>query len=253
LGKGQPYGIVDAINRITIGEYDCFAGHIVGRDHSGPAVRAEALLDDGMRAAIEARFAKRFDSFDVRAVHSIWMKWYLNAFLPPVLLADVILARGVPVVLNEISFIVADDSRVSAVMVDGEGEDTTGSDPFDRFESLIFDHFEPLIEIWSTRTEVTRRVYWSNVGNTFEAMLRRIETVSGVSSRLEQARRLLGTPFWPDGRINPIHDAVYEVADGNEIVRRRRVCCLQYMLPDRRFCKACPIDEARAANSVASC
>ena len=138
------------------------------------------------------------------------MKWYLNAFLPPVLLADVLLARGVPVALNEIGFIVADDSRVSAVMVDGEGEDTTGADPFDRFESLIFDHFEPLIEIWSTRTEVTRRVYWSNVGNTFEAMLRRIETVSGVSPRLEQARRLLGAPFWPDGRINPIHDAVYE-------------------------------------------
>ena len=196
---------------------------------------------------------KRFDSFDVRAVHSIWMKWYLNAFLPPVLLADVILARAVPVALNEISFIVADDGRISAVMVDGEGEDTTNADPFERFESLIFDHFEPLIEIWSTRTDVTRRVYWSNVGNTFEAMLRRIETVSGVSSRLEQARRLLSTPFWPDGRINPIHDAVYDVADGNEMVRRRRVCCLQYMLPDRRFCKACPIDEARAANSVVSC
>ena len=252
MANRQPYSIVEAINRITVGEYDCFAGHLVGRDHPGRAVGAEALLDNEMRAAIEARFAKRFDSFDARAVHSIWMKWYLNAFLPPVLLADVILARRVPVGLNEISFIVADDSRISAVVIDGEGEDTTNADPFVRFESLIFDHFEPLIEIWSARSDVTRRVYWNNVGNTFEAMLRRIDKVSGPSPRLEQARRLLNTPFWPDGRINPIHDAVYDVADGDEIVRRRRVCCLQYMLPDRRFCKACPIDEARTASSVVS-
>ena len=98
-----------------------------------PAQRSarSALLDNGMRTLIETRFAKRFDSFDCRAVHSIWMKWYLNAFLPPVLLADVILARAVPVALNEISFIVADDGRIAAVAIDGEGEDTTNADPFD--------------------------------------------------------------------------------------------------------------------------
>lgn len=253
MGKRQPYSIVEAINRVTVGEYDCFAGQVVGRDHPGPVVGAAALLDNEMRAAIEARFAKRFDSFDARAVHSIWMKWYLNAFLPPMLLADVLLAREPSIALDRVGFIVADDGRIAAVAIDGEGEDTTNADPFDRFESLIFDHFEPLIEIWSGRTDVTRRVYWSNVGNTFEAMLRRIEKVSGVSPRLEQVRCLLAAPFWPDGRVNPIHDAVYDVADGSEIVRRRRVCCLQYMLPDRRFCKACPIDEARAANSAVSC
>jgi ferric iron reductase protein FhuF len=238
---------------VTVGDYDCFAGHIVGRDDSRPAVDAADLLNADMQAAIAARFARRFGSFEPRAVHSIWMKWYLNAFLPPVLLADVLLARGLPLTLEATRFILADDSRIAAVTIDGEIRDTADLDPFARFETLMFAHFEPLIEIFTARTDVTHRVYWSNVGNTFEAMLRRIELVSGMSPRLEQARRLLNTPFWPDGRVNPIHDAVYDICEGGEMVRLRRVCCLQYLLPDRRFCKACPINEARTANAGVSC
>jgi ferric iron reductase protein FhuF len=109
---------------------------------------------------------------------------------------------------------------------------------------MVFDHFAPLIAMWCSRTEVTARVFWSNVGNTFEAMLRRIETVSGPSERLSEAQRLLATPDWL-GERNPLFDAVRYLSDG---ARRRRVCCLQYLLPDRRFCKACPIEEARAVH-----
>jgi ferric iron reductase protein FhuF len=198
-----------------------------------------------MRTAIEARFSQRFDNFDPRAVHSIWMKWYLNAFLPPVLLADLLLMRTLPVSLAGTRFIMGDDMRVAAIRISGAGEDTTTAGPFDRFESLIFDHFEPLIESWVTRTDVTRRVFWSNVGNTFEAMLRRVEAASGRSERFDQAQSLLSEPYWRGGRENPLFDAVHYPAEADMPVRRRRVCCLQYLLPDRRFCRACPIEEAR--------
>lgn len=237
--------IRQAVDGVTVGEYECFAGGLAAPDDPRPSVTSDALLDDGMRVAIEGRFARRFGTFDARAVHSIWMKWYLNVFLPPVLLADILLARKVPVMLEQTRFIIADDGRISAAVVSGEGQDTTDVDPFVRFESLIFGHFKPLIDIWSARTEVTSRVYWSNVGNTFEAMLRRIEQVSGTSPRLQQAQRLLGEANWPDGRPNPLFDAVHYVMAGEQPERRRRVCCLQYLLPDRRFCKACPIEEAR--------
>ena len=193
----RPVSLKHAIDEVTVGDYECFAGGLAGPDDPRLSVTADALLDDGMRAAIEARFAKRFETFDVRAVHSIWMKWYLNTFLPPVLLADIILARKVPVALEETRFIIADDGRISAAVISGEAEDTTDLDPFVRLEDLIFGHFEPLIEMWSARTDVTSRVYWSNVGNTFEAMLRRIESVSGTSPRLQQAQRLLGEPIGP--------------------------------------------------------
>lgn len=239
--------ILREIDRLTTGEYECFAGRLVGFDDPRPSIAAEFLLNEAMRDAIYARFAVRFESFDVRAVLSIWTKWYLNAFLPPVLLADLLLTRGLSVSLDRIEFIVGEDSRVTAIKMDGAGKNTTNASAFDRFGHLIFDHFDPLIEMWSERSEVTRRLLWSNVGNTFEAMLCRVEAGSGATPRLEEARHLLDEPLWPVGRSNPLHAAVRYVADGDALVRRRRVCCLQYLLPDRRFCKACPIDEAKAA------
>jgi ferric iron reductase protein FhuF len=248
-GRGV-ISVKQTIDQVTVGDYDCFAGGLVGRDDPRPSVPADALLDDAMRARIEARFARRFDHFDPRAVHSIWMKWYLNLFLPPLLLTDLFLMRSLPVALDRVSFVLGDDARIAAVKLGNTGKDTSRADPFDRFQSLTFDHFEPLIEIWSARTEVTRRVFWSNVGNTFEAMLRRVETVSGKFERLEQARRLLSEPLWTDGRQNPLYDAVFDVIEAGVPVRRRRMCCLQYLLPDRRFCKACPIEEARAPQPI---
>lgn len=220
----------------------CFAGALIGVDDPRPTVTADALLDDGLRARVHDRFAQRFGSFEERAVHSIWMKWYLNALLPPVLLADVLLQRSLSLKLRDVRFVIADDGRISAIGVQDESIDTAGIDPFTRLAPLIFEHFEPLIDILSARSDVTRRVYWSNVGNTYEAMLRRIESVAGASPRLAEAQQLLETPRWPDGRPNPLAGAVHYQND----IRLRRICCLQYLLPDRRFCKACPIDEAQA-------
>jgi ferric iron reductase protein FhuF len=247
---GSSKDICGAIDEVAVGEYATFAGRLVGEHDPRATVAADALLDTAMRAAIEARFARLFDAFDARAVHSIWMKWYLNLFLPPVLLADIVLKRSMPVALETTRFVIGDDSRVAAVRIGGGSQDTAGAEPFDRFASLIFGHFQPLIEMWSRRTDVTRRVFWSNVGNTFEAMLRKVETVSGPSDRLSEAQRLLDQPRW-GRKPNPLFDAVYYVSESGAPVRRRRVCCVQYLLPDRRFCKACPIEEARAIPAVA--
>jgi siderophore-iron reductase FhuF len=132
---------------------------------------------------------------------------------------------------------------VAAVKTTGECREATSVDPFNRFRDLIFDHFQPRIECWSARTDVTPRVFWSNVGNTFDAMLRRVEAVSGGADRLQQARRLLAEVRWSDGCSNPLFDAVYYVAESGMSVRRRRVRCLQCLLPDRRFCNACSIED----------
>jgi len=187
-----PYpNILREVDRLTTGEYEIFAGRLVGFDDPRPSMEAELLLDEAMRDVIYARFAARFENFDTRAVLSIWTKWYLNAFLPPVLLADLLLTRGLSAPLDRVEFIIGQDSGVTAIKMDGIDQDTTDANAFDRFRHLIFDHFDPLIEMWSERSGVTRRVLWSNVGNTFEAMLCQVEAVSGSSPRLEQARHLL--------------------------------------------------------------
>jgi ferric iron reductase protein FhuF len=240
-----PDDVFRAVDRLTVGEYAAFAGHLARPDDLRPSVPAEALLDASMKAAISARFARRFQDFDARAALSIWIKWYINVIVPPALLCDLLLRLRLPLSLAHTAFIIGDDSRVAAVKIGGSPDDVTGADPFDRFRHLIFDHFEPLIELWSARSNVTRRVLWSNVGNTFEAMLAKVEAVSGRIDRLEEARWLMDQPLWNDGQPNPIYAAVHYETRAGESVRLRRVCCLQYLLPDRRFCKACPMEEPR--------
>jgi ferric iron reductase protein FhuF len=234
----------EAINRLCdVDGYASFAKRLVGPQDPRVAVAADELLGATMRERIHARFARRFEAFDSRAVHSIWMKWYLNAFIPPVLLADILLGQSVTVALPVTRFVLSDDGRVDAIKIAGT-RNSEREEAFQRFQPLISEHFAPLIELWCERTGVTSRVYWSNVGNTFEAMLRRIEEVSGPSPRLAEAQRLLNEPDFL-GKPNPLFAAVHYVAENGAAVRLRRVCCLQYLLPDRRFCRACPVEEAR--------
>jgi ferric iron reductase protein FhuF len=239
----RPRDLIQAIDRLTVGEYASFAGHLAETDDPRPSVPAAALLDASMKAAISARFTKRFRDFDLRAALSIWTKWYINVVVPPTLLCDLFLGFQLPLSLAHTSFIIGEDARVSALKISGSPVNVELADPFDRFGHLIFDHFESLIELWSARSDVTRRVLWSNVGNTFEAMLAKVEAVSGQTDRLDAARWLLSQQLWKDGRPNPLHGAVHYVKQGDENIRLRRVCCLQYLLPDRRFCKACPVEE----------
>lgn len=237
--------VCQAINEVAVGVCAPAASRLVSRDDPREAVSADALLDEAMREAIWRRFAQRFVTFDVRAAYSIWMQWYLNTLIPPVLLADVLLGQSVSVGLPTLRFVMSDDARVDAIRIEG-ASDGSGDDPFQRFGSLVHDHLAPLIEMWSSRTDVVARVFWSNAGHTFEAMLGRIESVSGPLPRLAEARRLFVERNWR-GAPNPLFDAVRYVPERGAIARIRRVCCLQYLLPDRRFCRACPIDEARAS------
>jgi ferric iron reductase protein FhuF len=174
-----PSDVFRAVDRLTVGEYASFAGHLARPDDRRPCVPAEDLLDASMKAAISARFAMRFQDFEPRAALSIWTKWYINVILPPALLCELFLLLRLPLALAHTAFIIGNDARVAAVKIGMLADDATVADPFDRFGQLIFDHFEPLIQLWSARSDVTRRVLWSNVGNTFEAMLAKVEAVSG--------------------------------------------------------------------------
>jgi ferric iron reductase protein FhuF len=229
------------IDQLTIGNYSPFANRLVDLLDPRPAVSAARLLDAPMRKNLEERFRRHLGAIDPRAVHSIWVKWYIDAILPPVLLADILLRKTIQVDLPGTDFVLSGDERVDAIKIGG-ARHSEFDDPFRRFEPIMFDHFAPLIDMWARRTDVTRRVLWSNVGNTFEAMLRKIEAVSGPTQRLSEAQLILDESDWR-GKPNPIFNAVRYLSKNKQRVRRRRVCCLQYRLPGRRFCGACPIEE----------
>ena len=232
--------LVRRLDALTVDTFARFSGCIAGGDDDRPTVSADALLHTSMRQSISDRFRGRFAFFDERAVHSIWMRWYLHVLVPPFLLADILLDWTLPVALEDVRFIVGPDARIEAVKLLSAGQDTGGVEPFVRFRELIFSHLAPLIEMLAERTSVTRRVYWSNVGDEFEAMLRRIEQIAGRPPRLLEAQDILEQQTWPGNQANPLFNAVIYKSN-NPSPRVRRICCLQYLLPDRRFCSACPV------------
>jgi ferric iron reductase protein FhuF len=232
--------LVRRLDALTVDTFARFSGCIAGGDDDRPTVSAGALLDTSMRQSISDRFRGRFAFFDERAVHSIWMRWYLHVLVPPFLLADILIDWTLPIALEEVRFIVGPDARIEAVKLLSAGQNTGGVEPFVRFRELIFGHLAPLIEMSAERTSVTRRVYWSNVGDEFEAMLRRIEQIAGRLPRLLEAQDILEQQTWPRNQANPLFNAVI-YKSSNPSPRVRRICCLQYLLPDRRFCSACPV------------
>jgi len=245
--EASPIRVIACLNQLGVGAYECFSSLLAGPTDKRASVGASELLDGAMKKAISRRFNKRFPGFDDRAAHSIWMKGYLNVVIPPVVMADVLLEQSLSLGLNELRFIASADGKIVAIKMLSEAVPTNGQDPFARFEQLVFHHFAPLIEMFSERTDVTPSVYWSNVGVAFEAMLRRIERVSGCGARLWEAQRLIDEPFWRDGRVNPLFGAVQYRCEGDTRItikartRTRRVCCLKYLLPSLRLCPGCPI------------
>lgn len=137
--------VIASLNELMTGDYAPFIGGVVdGRDVRS-VVPAGNLLDADMQSAIHARFSARFDTFDARAAHSIWMKWYLNVWIPPYLLADLLLERRIDPSLDMLGFIIGQDTRIAAVKLFADVSGNPESSPFVRFDSLIFDHFAPLI------------------------------------------------------------------------------------------------------------
>src|ERR1700692_2402864 len=217
--------LVRRLDALTVDQFALFFGWMAGGDDDRPTVSAGALLDTSMRQSISDRFRGRFAFFDERAVHSIWMRWYLHVLVPPFLLADILIDWTLPVALEEVRFIVGPDARIEAVKLLSAGQNTLGVEPFVRFRELIFGHLAPLIEMLAERTSVTRRVYWSNVGDEFEAVLRRIEQIVGRLPRLLEAQDILEKRTWLSDRANPLFGAViYKSVNPNP--RVRRICCL---------------------------
>jgi hypothetical protein len=104
-----PGEVCREIDRLAVGDYKLFGGRLVDGQDPRASIRTDDLLNTPMRKPIDRRFAQRFEVFDARAVHSIWVNWYLNGFIPPILLADILLGQSVGVGLSH--FIIGSGPR----------------------------------------------------------------------------------------------------------------------------------------------
>ena len=81
------------------------------------------------------------------------------------------------------------------------------------------------------------KVLWSNVGNWFDGLAGEAEAMGAAGAG--DARALLGLERAPDGTRNPLFAAVRHTPKG----RKRKVCCLRYLMPELDLCDTCPLPD----------
>lgn len=209
------------------------------------ALAARELLEPGHLATRLDHFSHQYDRGDRRAVASLWSKWHLSAVISAGLAANLLLERDLPLGLDELHLELAPEGQTRRLWLAHDGSPLATQDPFERFATLIDAHLTPLIAALAAHSGASPKVFWSNAGNYFEYFAEALEAHPMASpGAAEPARELLAARQLPDGRRNPLYQPVRYLADaaGGEPERRRRLCCIRYLIPELGYCGNCPLE-----------
>lgn len=204
------------------------------------------ILTAEQQAAIVDAFCSEHGQTPALAVMSIWSKWYFGMVLPPYISANIVLGRMPACGVDDIRLILQPDCKISAAVVTGVTPVQALPLPGCALEPLVDRLVAPFIERYHQQTGVTRRVLWSNAGTLIEGVVRHLEKIGCSADLIAACDAYLARTHLADGTRNPLHLPVVYLDMPGESGRRRRICCLRYMLPDEKLCCACPRDGTAA-------
>ncbi|WP_106477417.1 siderophore-iron reductase FhuF [Phytohalomonas tamaricis] len=221
---------------------------------------ADTLVIDSSRSAMPGRdyvsfanmndhlirFAPQWWHADRRALVSEWSRYYLMRLVVPVVAAQMLLERALPIGFDDVGIIDSEDGTPRQFVLRGLGECRPEEMGAARFLPLIDGYLAPLFDALCMYAPLSSRVLWSNAGNGLEWAVTtwaRHPQVSPVA--LHDAQTLLKTETLPDGRKNPFYQPVRYIDVGEtEPWRQRRLCCIRYCLPGEELCSNCPCRKA---------
>ncbi len=231
------------LSQLYIGPLEVLTPPSVGQTPATDVMPGRDLLVPARLSSLLERFGTQYGHGDRRGVASQWSKWHFNSVVAPALAANLLLERELPLALDEIGVTLTADGHTGNLWLPHEGSPLAGLDPFVRFEAMLDRHLTPLIGTLAGISGASPRVFWSNLGNVFEyfanAATAHPMALPGAS---DDARHLLDSRCYPDGRRNPLYRPVRYVEDGeSETKRIRRLCCVRYLLPELDYCSNCPL------------
>ena len=236
---------IPALAPLFIGDFEYYRNMLVLQgDDQRPGIPAQDLVSDDGLAWLLAEYRRFQPGEDERALLSLWSRYYFVKLTVPVVAANLVLGRELPVALEHLEVILGEGGVPEAFRLPDEGRpfEQPPADPFDRFRELLERNFEPLIEGWSSRVKVSRRVLWSNAANYFDWLIQTMAAGGVPEGLLADGRQIVEQARRPDGRPNPMANPVryVERGEGCEPLRQRRHCCIRYRLPDLPLCRNCP-------------
>lgn len=229
------------LSSIFTGELSPYRDALVFSDPERPAVTGRSLLRPDTFDAAVAPFLARYPDADRRAVISLWSQWYFSALVVPSVSAVLLLERELPLALGELSLLLdTDEHRPTGFRLPHRGRPAPRGEPFRAFHALVRRHLEPLIEAVASHAGLSTGLLWSNAGSYFDWTVRTIG--GGGPDGRELGRRVLESRTWPDGRENPLFEPGRMASGEDGETRRRRICCLRYLVPGLEDCgEVCPV------------
>jgi ferric iron reductase protein FhuF len=201
---------------------------------------ADLTQDDGM-AAILQRFSTLYQHPEPRAVASQWSKIYFSKLIVPTVSASLMLDWRLPLDVDETGIVLDELGRPQAFYLAGPGLAMPRETAEERFSFVTRTHIASVIDAIARVSGLSHKVLWSNAGNVVENVICYCERLAPKHNSVEQARLHLATRRLSDGEMNPLFEpARYLMLDGAKI-RKRRVCCIRYLMPCLEYCKTCPI------------
>ncbi|MFT3803157.1 MAG: siderophore-iron reductase FhuF [Burkholderiaceae bacterium] len=222
-----------------------------------PAAIPVVQLLDGSPALerLVHRYARhwRCTGPDLRAAASAWSMAYFDALLPPVCAAATLLHHVFPLRARDVAVIVNDEGAAQSFHIRDPGAPRHGAAPLERYESLVWDHLDPLFHSLQALTRLPRKILWSNCARHLEAIFDVARSLAAGNAAIDNDRRvLLNDATWPDRQPggaqcpNPFfgRERVILLAEAGRPAPHRlhRQCCLYYKLPGVDYCGACPLD-----------
>ncbi|WP_455914528.1 siderophore-iron reductase FhuF [Pseudomonas syringae] len=183
----------------------------------------------------------------LRVLVSQWMKYYAMQLIPPVVVASLAYGLGWPLGLDRLSFALHERGYLDGVRFEGAVTPVAVSDdPFERFAPLL-ENLQHVIDRLSAYGDVPTAVLWGNAGDYLETCLRQLSASSEVS--VAAGYGLLRERLRPDGRRNPLFNAVSYIEKDGQMVRQRRTCCLSHRVEWVGRCEHCPLGAAVSLES----
>jgi len=233
------------IDALLTGPLSFAHGYLALVPGDGEVIRGSQLRRPEVLRALLDRYCQQFGEADRRAGVSMWMQSYAVRLVYPVLAANLMAGRDLPLTLDDVTLLVGPEGGPRGFVLPHAGG-AVAARGMARFAPLVRDHLAPMIEALSAADRITPRLAWSNVGVRIAGTVDLARRAGRLGAEAEQdAAMLLGSASWPDGWANPVHEPLRAPPGGGPA--QRRVCCLRYLLPGFAGCGAsCPVPGGRA-------
>lgn len=238
-----------ALENLYLGPLQGFQAPGVGIAPTGSeTILASELLCAERLATQLKHFATLYDHGDRRAVASVWSKWYFSVLISSALASNLLLNYDLPLGLDDVHLELTPEGQARRLWLNHAGRPLSSKNAFTRFSTLIDDHLKPIISALASYSGASPKVFWSNAGNYFEYFTEVLQAhPMAIPSTIEPARELLASSHLQDGRRNPLFQPVRYINGANTEIpeRRRRLCCIRYLIPELEYCSNCPLDREK--------